>query len=90
MKVELQDWKPEEGLETPTAQAEFLLAALEEKDPCFFAQSVAVVERARGCRKAGEIWDAIAVGLGAASKRSATRTARAVHGTSRRRELAVV
>jgi hypothetical protein len=90
MKVELQDWKPEEGLETPTAQAEFLLAALEEKDPSFFAQSVAVVERARGCRKAGEIWDAIAIGLGAASKRSATRTARASHGTARRRELAAV
>lgn len=46
MKLKLTDGKPEEALKTPEAQTAFLLAALEDKDPEFFAHCVGIVAKA--------------------------------------------
>ena len=65
MKIKLYDWKPEEERQTPEAQAEFIVAALEENDPAFMAQSLAVVTRAKGKEKIGAVMDGIASVLSA-------------------------
>ena len=81
MKIKLYDWKPEDDLRTPEAQAEFIVAALEENDPAFLAQSLAVVARAKGKAKIGAVMDGIASVLSATGtastcwRRSAARSA---------------
>ena len=65
MEIKLYDWKPEDDLKTPEAQAEFIVAALEENDPAFLAQSLAVVARAKGKAKMGAVMDGIAAVLSA-------------------------
>ena len=74
MKIKLYDWKPGDDLQTPEAQAEFIVAALEENDPAFLAQSLAVVARAKGKAKIGAVMDGIASVLSATG--TAPRTAR--------------
>ena len=54
--VKLAEWKPEESLTTPEAQEEFILAAVEDGNPAFVAQSLAVVARARGDQIGSVIW----------------------------------
>ena len=46
MKLELTDGRPEDALKTPEAQSAFLLAALEDKDPEFFAHCIGIVAKA--------------------------------------------
>ena len=46
MHIELIDGRPEDALKTHEAQASFLLSALEDGDPEFFAHCVGIVERA--------------------------------------------
>lgn len=65
--VKFAEWKPEESLTTPEAQEEFILAAVEDGNPAFVAQSLAVVARARGDKIGSVIWDGIALGLKAAA-----------------------
>ena len=65
--VKFAEWKPEESLTTPEAQEEFILAAVEDGNPAFVAQSLAVVARARGDQIGSVIWDGIALGLKAAA-----------------------
>ena len=80
--VKFSEWKPEESLTTPEAQEEFILAAIEDGNPAFVAQSLAVVARARGDQIGSVIWDGIALGLKAAAcvpkavKRTRRRTRR--------------
>ena len=77
MKAKLTPWKPEDNLKTRDAQAEFLLAALEENDPAFLADSLAVVARANGAETLAIIWDGFAAALKAfppASKAERRRT----------------
>lgn len=66
MKTKLSVWRAEDDLKTHEAQTEFILAAVEENDPAFLAQSLAVVARAQGNSEQGEVWDCIALGLKAA------------------------
>ena len=65
--VKFAEWKPEESLTTTEAQEEFILAAVEDGNPAFVAQSLAVVARARGDQIGSVIWDGIALGLKAAA-----------------------
>ena len=60
MKVKFYEWKPEDSLKTPTAQKEFLAAAVEDGNPAFIAQSLAVVMRARGLPNIGALLDVAA------------------------------
>lgn len=46
MKLKLTDGRPEDALKTPEAQTSFLLAALEDGDPEFFAHCVGIVAKA--------------------------------------------
>lgn len=46
MKLKLTDGRPEDALKTPEAQTSFLLAALEDGDPEFFAHCIGIVARA--------------------------------------------
>lgn len=84
--VKFSEWKPEESLTTPEAQEEFILAAIEDGNPAFVAQSLAVVARARGDQIGSVIWDGIALGL-----KAAACVPKAVKQTRRRtrRELAL-
>ena len=84
METKLYDWHPEDDLKTPEAQAEFIVAALEENDPTFLAQSLAVVARAKGKAKIGAVMDGIASVLSATG--TAPRTARR---RTKKRELAM-
>lgn len=79
--VKFAEWKPEESLTTPEAQEEFILAAVEDGNPAFVAQSLAVVARARGDKIVGTIWDSIALGLKAAAcvPKAAAPSRRRVH-----------
>ena len=63
MKVKFTEWKPEDSLDTVEAREEFMLAAIEDGNPAFIAQSLAVVSRAKGDKIGSMIWDGIAVGL---------------------------
>ncbi len=85
-RPKLHDWKPEESLTTPKAQGEFILAAIEDGNPAFVAQSLAVVARARGDQIGSAIWDGIALGLKATASvpKAAAPTRRRT-----RRELAM-
>lgn len=60
MKVKFYEWKPEDSLKTPEAQKEFLAAAVEDGNPAFIAQSLAVVMRARGLPGVGALLDGVA------------------------------
>lgn len=60
MKVKFYEWKPEDSLKTPEAQKEFLAAAVEDGNPAFIAQSLAVVMRARGLPNIGALLDVAA------------------------------
>jgi len=60
MKVKFYEWKPEDSLKTPEAQKEFLAAAVEDGNPAFIAQSMAVVMRARGLPSVGALLDGVA------------------------------
>lgn len=75
MKAKLYDWRPEDDLKTPEAQAEFITAALEENDPAFIAQSLAVVARAKGKPKIAAVMDGMAAVIAAAGE-SAPRMAK--------------
>ena len=46
MKLKLTDGRPEDALKTPESQSAFLLAALEDKDPEFFAHCIGIVAKA--------------------------------------------
>ena len=60
MKVKFYEWKPEDSLKTPAAQKEFLAAAVEDGNPAFIAQSLAVIMRARGLPNIGALLDVAA------------------------------
>lgn len=60
VRPKLTEWKPEDSLKTPTAQKEFLAAAVEDGNPAFIAQSLAVVMRARGLPNIGALLDVAA------------------------------
>ena len=95
MKTKLHDWKIDDYLKTPEERAAYIEAAIEENDPSFFAQALSDVAKATGKRDLALAMSGIAAYMSTVAatrppKRSATRTARAVHGTSRRRELAAV
>ena len=85
METKLYDWKPEDDLKTPEAQAEFIAAAFEENDPVFLAQSLAVVARAKGKPKIAAVMDGMAAVIAAAGA-PAPRMARR---KTRKREFAM-
>lgn len=60
VRPKLTEWKPEDSLKTPEAQKEFLAAAVEDGNPAFIAQSLAVVMRARGLPNIGALLDVAA------------------------------
>lgn len=60
VRPKLTKWKPEDSLKTPEAQKEFLAAAVEDGNPAFIAQSLAVVMRARGLPNIGALLDVAA------------------------------
>ena len=50
-KLETTPWDAAEYLDTEEARAEFLVAALEENDPMFYAHCLGVVERAKAMHR---------------------------------------
>ena len=60
IRPKLTEGKPEDSLKTPEAQKEFLAAAVEDGNPAFIAQSLAVVMRARGLPSVGALLDGVA------------------------------
>jgi len=83
MEVKFYEWKPEDSLKTPAAQKEFLAAAVEDGNPAFIAQSLAVVMRARGLPNIGALLDVAAK----ICKEEGKRRPKASRSRIRRREL---
>lgn len=84
-KVKLTDWRVEDYLKTAEAQTEFILAAIEEGDPVFIAQSLAEVARVKGNVKVGALMDGIAAALMASTSMAVKPAPRAARGKARKR-----
>ena len=89
MKVNLTDWNVEDYLKTDEERTEFILAAMEEGDPVFIAQSLAAVARVKGNVKAGALMDGIAAALTASASMVRRAAPRMTRRKTRKRELAM-
>ena len=85
MKVKLTDWNVEDYLKTDEERTEFILAAMEEGDPVFIAQSLALVARVKGNARAGALMDGIAAALTASASMTKRATPRMAQHKARKR-----